>query len=59
MLIVGVRMAKRSINKGTQVDLHTGYAIEEDCYSQIIGTKDRLEGLQAFTEKRKPNYTGE
>ncbi|CAO1410955.1 unnamed protein product [Diamesa tonsa] len=56
---VGVRMAKRSINKGTQVDLHTGYAIEEDCYSQIIGTKDRLEGLQAFSEKRKPNYTGE
>lgn len=52
-------MAKRSINKGTQVDLHTGYAIEEDCYSQIIGTKDRLEGLQAFSEKRKPNYTGE
>ncbi|CAO1413399.1 unnamed protein product [Diamesa serratosioi] len=56
---VGVRMAKRSINKGSQVDLHTGYAIEEDCYSQIIGTKDRLEGLQAFSEKRKPNYTGE
>ncbi|CAO1402195.1 unnamed protein product [Diamesa hyperborea] len=56
---VGVRMAKRSINKGTEVDLHTGYAIEEDCYSQIIGTKDRLEGLQAFSEKRKPNYTGE
>jgi methylglutaconyl-CoA hydratase len=56
---VGVRMAKRAINKGVQVDLNTGYCIEEDCYSQILNTKDRLEGLAAFAEKRKPNYTGE
>jgi methylglutaconyl-CoA hydratase len=42
-----------------QVDLNTGYVIEENCYSQIIPTKDRLEGLAAFNEKRKPNYTGE
>ena len=52
-------MAKRAISKGIQVDLHSGYCIEEDCYSQIINTKDRLEGLAAFVEKRKPNYTGE
>ncbi|CRK95748.1 CLUMA_CG009205, isoform A [Clunio marinus] len=56
---VGVKMAKRAINKGSQVDLGTGYSIEEDCYSQLIGTKDRLEGLAAFNEKRKPNYIGE
>lgn len=56
---VGVRMAKRAINKGLQVDITTGYSIEEDCYSQIIGTKDRIEGLAAFNEKRKPNYIGE
>lgn len=56
---VGVRMAKRSINKGSQCDLNTGYAIEEACYAQVIPTKDRLEGLLAFAEKRKPHYTGE
>lgn len=56
---VGVRMAKRAINKGLQVDLGTGYSIEEDCYSQVIPTKDRLEGLSAFLEKRSPVYTGE
>lgn len=56
---VGVKMAKRAINKGVSVDLGTGYAIEEDCYQQLIGTKDRLEGLAAFNEKRKPNYIGE
>lgn len=56
---MGIKMAKRAINKGSQVDLSTGYAIEEDCYSQLIGTKDRIEGLAAFNEKRKPTYIGE
>lgn len=56
---VGVRMAKKAIDKGMQVDLSTGYAIEEACYAQVIPTQDRLEGLKAFAEKRKPEYKGE
>jgi len=56
---IGVRMAKRAINKGSSVDIGTGYSIEEDCYIQLLHTKDRIEGLAAFVEKRKPNYTGE
>lgn len=56
---VGVRMAKISISRGLQVDLSTGLAIEEACYAQVIPTKDRLEGLNAFREKRPPRYTGE
>lgn len=56
---VGVRMAKISISRGIQVDLATGLAIEEACYAQVIPTKDRLEGLTAFREKRPPRYTGE
>lgn len=56
---IGVRMAKKAINRGIQVDLTSGLAIEEACYAQTIPTKDRLEGLKAFAEKRKPIYTGE
>ncbi|XP_057674370.1 methylglutaconyl-CoA hydratase, mitochondrial isoform X3 [Corythoichthys intestinalis] len=56
---IAVRMAKLAINQGIEVDLSTGLAIEEACYAQVIPTKDRLEGLAAFKEKRRPNYKGE
>ncbi|XP_068943526.1 methylglutaconyl-CoA hydratase, mitochondrial isoform X4 [Petaurus breviceps papuanus] len=56
---VAMRVAKLAINQGMEVDLITGLAIEEACYAQIIPTKDRLEGLLAFKEKRPPRYKGE
>jgi len=56
---VAVKMAKLAINYGSEVDLQTGLAFEEQCYAQVIPTKDRLEGLQAFKEKRPPKYIGE
>ncbi|XP_044129248.1 methylglutaconyl-CoA hydratase, mitochondrial isoform X1 [Bufo gargarizans] len=56
---IAVRMAKLAINQGIEVDLATGLAIEEACYAQVIPTKDRLEGLLAFKEKRPPRYKGE
>ncbi|XP_053097193.1 methylglutaconyl-CoA hydratase, mitochondrial isoform X2 [Pangasianodon hypophthalmus] len=56
---IAVRMAKLAINQGIEVDLTTGLAIEEACYAQVIPTKDRLEGLAAFKEKRPPRYKGE
>nr|CAI5868250.1 unnamed protein product [Callosobruchus analis] len=55
---VGVRMAKKAINKGVEADFNTGLAIEEACYVQLIPTKDRTEGLVAFREKRRPEYKG-
>jgi len=56
---VAIQMAKLAINRGVEVDKATGMAFEETCYAQVIPTKDRLEGLAAFSEKRKPVYTGE
>ncbi|CAB1460491.1 unnamed protein product [Pleuronectes platessa] len=56
---IAVRMAKLAINQGIEVDLSTGLAIEEACYAQLIPTKDRLEGLAAFKEKRRPHFKGE
>lgn len=56
---VAVRMAKRAINEGVETDLTSALALEEDCYDQVLSTKDRREGLAAFAEKRKPIYIGE
>lgn len=52
-------MAKKAINEGLDIDMASALALEEDCYEQLLNTKDRLEGLAAFAEKRKPKYNGE
>lgn len=56
---VAIQMAKKAINQGLQVDIQSGMAVEEACYGRLIPTTDRVEGLRAFSEKRKPNYTGQ
>ncbi|MED6174057.1 hypothetical protein PIB30_065272 [Stylosanthes scabra] len=56
---VAIRMAKRAISEGVETDMRSGLALEEDCYDEVLNTKDRLEGLSAFVEKRKPKYKGE
>jgi methylglutaconyl-CoA hydratase len=56
---IAVAQAKFAIDKGYDVDLNTGLSIEQKAYEITIPTKDRLEGLQAFKEKRTPVYKGE
>jgi len=55
---LALEQAKKAIDCGMDTDLHTGIAIETDAYRVLIPTEDRLEGLAAFREKRKPNYKG-
>lgn len=56
---VALAQAKYAINKGMEVSLPVGLAIESNAYAVTIPTKDRTEGLTAFREKRKPIYVGE
>lgn len=55
---IALRMAKAAINRGIEVELDSGMKFEEAYYAQVIPTKDRMEGLLAFKEKRKPKYKG-
>ena len=55
---IAIEQAKYAINYGLETDLSTGLAIESNAYWVCIPTQDRLEGLAAFREKRKPVYKG-
>ncbi|HEX6593530.1 MAG TPA: enoyl-CoA hydratase [Bacillota bacterium] len=55
---LALKQVKLSINKGIETDLETGLIIEHLCYKETIPTKDRMEGLIAFKEKRQPTYIG-
>jgi enoyl-CoA hydratase/carnithine racemase len=53
-----VQQAKFAVNRGHEVDISSGLALESKAYEVCIPTKDRVEALKAFKEKRKPNFTG-
>jgi enoyl-CoA hydratase/carnithine racemase len=53
-----VRQAKKAINWGGETDLETGMILAIEAYNNTVTTDDRLEGVRAFNEKRKPRFTG-
>ncbi|MDB5817211.1 MAG: enoyl-CoA hydratase [Rhizobacter sp.] len=53
---LSIRQAKKSIHHGLQTDLLTGYRFEIEAYNRLVTTDDRLEGVKAFNEKRKPVF---
>ena len=55
---VAVRQAKKAINWGSETDLETGMALAIEAYNVTVTTEDRLEGVRAFNEKRKPRFQG-
>lgn len=55
---LAVGYAKFAINKGLQVDIDTAMSIESDMFGMCCATEDKLEGMGAFVEKRKPQFKG-
>jgi len=56
---IAVEQAKYVINRGTELPLEQALQTESEAYEVCIPTKDRLEALAAFKEKRKPQFKGE
>jgi methylglutaconyl-CoA hydratase len=56
---VSLRQAKRAIDGGLHLSLDEALGLEHQMYQDCLGTKDRLEALRAFAEKRPPVFTGE
>jgi enoyl-CoA hydratase/carnithine racemase len=55
---VAVRAAKEAVERGGELPLAQGLAVEAECYERTLSTSDRLEALAAFAEKRAPRYEG-
>ncbi len=53
-----MRAAKQAIDQGLETDLDTGLEIERLQFSGLFATEDAREGMTAFTEKRRPKFTG-
>lgn len=49
-------MAKESVNRSYEMTLEEGVRFERRMFHSTFGTEDQKEGMNAFAEKRKPNF---
>lgn len=52
-----VQMVKEAINKSYETSLAEGLHVEKRLFHSSFATNDRAEGMTAFVEKRKANFT--
>ena len=55
---LAVRAAKRSVLAAAELPLTAGLRHERDAFFDLFATDDQREGMQAFTDKRPPVWTG-
>jgi enoyl-CoA hydratase len=55
---LAVRHAKAAANRTLDVDLISGLEFEADQFALLFATEDAREGMNAFGEKRKPEFEG-
>ncbi len=56
---VAIRLAKQSINEGYDLDADGAIGLENKLFGQCFATRDQKEGMDAFLNKRKADFTGE
>ena len=56
---IATRYAKEAVVKGMDGTLEQGLRLEADLNLILQSTADRAEGLRAFLDKRRPEYSGE
>ncbi len=55
----GFGLTKRALNRSLGADLDSQLEFEEELQREAGNTHDYQEGVRAFLEKRKPNFTGQ
>ncbi|HEX2965807.1 MAG TPA: enoyl-CoA hydratase-related protein [Syntrophorhabdaceae bacterium] len=55
---ISLRFTREAIRKGMDLTLDQGLTMEGDLYLLLYSTTDRIEGIEAFKEKRDPSFEG-
>lgn len=55
---LAVRLIKESVNKAVDYSLYEGMQFERKNFYLLFSSEDQKEGMQAFVEKRQPNFKG-
>ena len=55
---LSLRLIKDSVNKAVDYSLYEGMQYERKNFYLLFATQDQKEGMNAFVEKRKPDYQG-
>jgi len=55
---VTLKLAKRALRLANEMELSAGLEQERDLFALAFSTDDKIEGVAAFLEKRKPEWKG-
>lgn len=55
---VAARLIKKSVLKAMDNPLDEGMEYERNCFYLLFASEDKNEGMRAFVEKRRPQFTG-
>ena len=55
---MALKAAKEAIEEGAEIGLEQGLANEGKLFALCFSTEDKAEGVNAFLEKRPPNFKG-
>lgn len=55
---IAVQLVKESVNMAFETSLQEGLALERKNFYMLFATEDQTEGMNAFVEKRRPDFKG-